>query len=97
MGNTIDLCPQCRGKLVPIGERTGGFSAKKAVVGTVVAGGVVGLAAGATGKQLVTLKCVNCGYTIETDAKTRRRQLLSVKHMNTTASCKTCYESSDAN
>lgn len=72
MANTIDLCPQCRGRLVPIGERTGGFSAKKAVIGTVVAGGAVGLAAGATGKQLVTLQCVKCGYTIETDAKTAK-------------------------
>ena len=68
---TLDLCPQCRGKLTAISERTGGFSAGKAVVGAVVAG-PVGVAAGALGKKLVTLQCTKCGYTIETDENTAR-------------------------
>lgn len=65
---SVKLCPKCGGTLVAVGERTGGFSGKKAVVGAVVAG-PVGVAAGALGKQLVTLKCEKCGYTVETDAK----------------------------
>ena len=68
---SLDLCPQCGGKLVPVGERTGGFSGTKAVVGAVLVG-PMGVAAGATGKKLVTLQCVKCGYTIETDEKTAR-------------------------
>lgn len=63
-----NLCPKCSGKLVPVGERTGGFSAGKAVVGAVVAG-PVGVAAGALGKKLITLQCEKCGYTVETDEK----------------------------
>lgn len=64
----ITLCPRCGGKLVPISERTGGFSGKKAVAGAIVAG-PAGVAAGALGKKLVTLQCEKCGYTIETNAK----------------------------
>lgn len=71
--NYTNLCPKCRGKLVPVGERTGGFSAGKAVVGAVVAG-PVGIAAGALGKKLITLQCDNCGYTIETNEKEAERR-----------------------
>lgn len=59
-------CPKCYlGYLRTIGERKGGFSGGKAVVGVVLAG-PIGLAAGALGKKKVTLQCSNCGYTIET-------------------------------
>ena len=71
----LHFCPNCDGKLVAISERTGGFDGKKAAVGMVIAGGAVGLAAGATGKQLVTLKCSKCGYTIEMDAQSAREEI----------------------
>jgi hypothetical protein len=67
MANT-KLCPKCSGKLIPVGERTGGFSAGKAVAGAVIAG-PIGVAAGALGKKLVTLQCEKCGYTVETNEK----------------------------
>lgn len=70
----IKLCPRCNGKMVAISERTGGFSGKKAAAGALITGiPEVGLAAGASGKKLVTLRCEKCGYTIETDAKTAER------------------------
>ena len=70
----IKLCPRCNGKMVAISERTGGFSGKKAAAGALITGmPEVGLAAGALGKKLVTLRCEKCGYTIETDAKTAER------------------------
>ena len=60
-----DMCPKCKmGFLRPIGERTGGFSGKKAVVGAVIAG-PIGVAAGALGKKKTTYRCSNCGYHIE--------------------------------
>ena len=62
------LCPSCGGALAPVGERTGGFSGTKAVVGAVVAG-PLGIAAGALGKKLITMQCEKCGYTLETNAK----------------------------
>ncbi|MBQ3079853.1 MAG: hypothetical protein IJC48_07650 [Clostridia bacterium] len=59
------LCPRCRrGFLKPIGERTGGFSGKKAAVGGVLLG-PVGLVAGALGRRKVTYMCDKCNYTIE--------------------------------
>lgn len=59
------MCPKCqRGILVATGERTGGFSGGKAVLGAAVAG-PLGLAAGALGKRKVTYKCSRCGYTVE--------------------------------
>lgn len=62
----LTLCPKCHmGLLKSIGERKGGFSGGKAVVGAVVAG-PVGLLAGALGKKKVTYCCDKCGYTIET-------------------------------
>lgn len=58
-------CPKCYlGYMKKIGERKGGFSGGKALVGAVVAG-PIGLAAGALGKKLVTYECSRCGYTIE--------------------------------
>ncbi len=71
----LHFCPICNGKLVAISERTGGFDGKKAAIGMVIAGGAAGLAAGATGKQLVTLKCSKCGYTIEMDAQSAREEI----------------------
>ena len=60
-----DMCPKCKmGMLSAVGERTGGFSGKKAAVGAVLAG-PIGLAAGALGKKKVTYKCSSCGYIIE--------------------------------
>ena len=59
-------CPKCgMGHLQAMGERTGGFSGKKAVIGAVVAG-PIGLAAGALGKKKITYVCNRCGYSIET-------------------------------
>ena len=65
MSSSFLMCPKCRiGLMSAIGERTGGFSGKKAIVGAVVAG-PVGLAAGALGKKKTTYRCDSCGYTIE--------------------------------
>lgn len=59
------ICPKCYlGNLIPIGERTGGFSGGKAVLGAVLVG-PVGLAAGALGRKKKTYQCNRCGYTIE--------------------------------
>ena len=58
-------CPSCRiGYLQAVGERTGGFSGGKSVVGAVIAG-PIGLAAGALGKKKKIYKCNRCGYTVE--------------------------------
>ena len=58
-------CPYCkRGCLVKIGERQGGFSGGKAILGAVIAG-PIGVAAGALGKRKITYKCTACQYTIE--------------------------------
>lgn len=58
-------CPMCvRGWMEKVGERTGGFSGGKAIVGAVIAG-PIGLAAGALGKKKTTYRCNRCGYTIE--------------------------------
>ena len=59
-------CPKC-GKtntIKPMGEREGGFSGKKAVIGGFLLG-PVGIAAGALGKKKVMYQCTNCDYTIE--------------------------------
>ena len=59
-------CPNC-GKSNTIelmGERTGGFSGGKAVVGAVLLG-PLGLVAGAFGKKKVMYQCKQCGYTVE--------------------------------
>jgi len=47
-----------------VGERRGGFSGGKAVVGAIVAG-PIGIAAGALGKKKITYQCPKCGYVIE--------------------------------
>lgn len=58
-------CPKCYiGYLEKMGERTGGFSGGKAVLGAVIAG-PIGIAAGALGKKKVTYMCKRCGYTVE--------------------------------
>lgn len=59
-------CPKCRADYAmrPIGERQGGFSGGKAVVGAIIAG-PIGVAAGALGKKKTTYQCAKCGYTIE--------------------------------
>lgn len=58
-------CPKCRlGYLEASGERVGGFSGGKAVLGAVIAG-PIGLAAGALGKKRTTYRCNRCGYTVE--------------------------------
>ena len=67
MARNLDgtLCTKCRmGFYRQTGERKGGFSGGKAVVGAVVAG-PIGLAAGALGKRKVSYTCNHCGYTIE--------------------------------
>lgn len=61
----FQACPKCRvGYLRAIGERTGGFSGGKAVVGAFLLG-PIGLAAGALGKKKVMYQCQKCGYTVE--------------------------------
>lgn len=58
-------CPKCRmGSLLAVGERHGGFSGGKAVVGAVIAG-PIGLAAGALGKKKTTYQCNHCNYIVE--------------------------------
>ena len=58
-------CPKCAlGYLRSIGEKTGGFSGGKALVGAVLVG-PVGLAAGALGKKKKIYQCNRCGYTVE--------------------------------
>jgi len=58
-------CPKCAmGYMQAVGERTGGFSGGKAVLGAVIAG-PIGLAAGALGKKKTLYACNKCGYTIE--------------------------------
>lgn len=62
---SFTACPKCGlGYMQAVGERKGGFSGGKAVVGAVVAG-PIGIAAGALGKKKTTYACVRCGYTIE--------------------------------
>ena len=58
-------CPKCGiGYMKAIGQRTGGFSGGKAVLGAVIAG-PVGLAAGALGRKKTLYQCSRCNYTIE--------------------------------
>lgn len=66
MGSAPTDCPKCRAlySMQAVSERTGGFSAGKAIAGAVIAG-PVGVAAGALGKKKVTYQCRKCGYTIE--------------------------------
>ena len=67
MAKNLDytFCPKCgMGFLRAIGERKGGFSGGKAVLGAVIAG-PIGLAAGALGKKKVLYQCDRCGYTVE--------------------------------
>jgi len=66
------LCPKCSGRLTSVGDRTGGFSGKKAVLGSVIAG-PVGVVAGLLGKKLVTMQCVKCGYTTEMNEKAAKK------------------------
>ena len=58
------ICPNCRGYMQKVGERTGGFSGGKAVAGAVIAG-PLGIAAGALGRKIEIFQCTSCGYTIE--------------------------------
>lgn len=59
------ICPKCRfGLMNAVGERKGGFSGGKAVLGAALVG-PLGLAAGALGKKKTTYQCNKCGYTIE--------------------------------
>lgn len=61
---SFTTCPSCfKGYMTAVGERTGGFSGGKAVVGAIIAG-PIGLAAGALGKKKI-YQCNHCGYTIE--------------------------------
>lgn len=58
-------CPKCQSfSLTKISERTGGFSAGKAVAGAFLAG-PIGIAAGALGKKKFTYQCNKCGYIFE--------------------------------
>lgn len=58
-------CPKCRiGYMQAVGERKGGFSGGKAVLGAVIAG-PIGIAAGALGRKKTMYQCNRCGYTVE--------------------------------
>jgi hypothetical protein len=60
-------CPKCKfSSMSPVGERKGGFSGGKAVVGAVLLG-PIGLIGGALGKKKVVYQCQSsrCGYTVE--------------------------------
>lgn len=59
-------CPKC-GKARTMGlagERQGGVSGGKAVVGAVLLG-PIGLLAGGLGKKKTLFVCSNCNYTVE--------------------------------
>lgn len=59
-------CPKCGlGYFTAVGERKGGFSGGKALIGAALVG-PIGLAAGALGKKKTTYRCNRCGYTVET-------------------------------
>lgn len=65
IGNTsMEKCPRCYSYMEAIGERTGGFSGKKAAIGGAIAG-PVGLFAGLFGKRKISYRCPKCGYTTE--------------------------------
>ena len=62
---SFQMCPRCGiCYFRAVGERKGGFSGGKAVLGAVIAG-PVGLAAGALGRKKTTYQCNRCGYTVE--------------------------------
>ena len=54
-------CPKCGSEQIHAGNR--GFSAGKAVAGTLIAGPVAGGLAGAVGSGKVKLTCLKCGHT----------------------------------
>ena len=58
------FCPKCNLIMTATGERTGGFSGGKAVIGAVIAG-PIGIAAGALGRKKTTYQCPKCGYVVE--------------------------------
>ena len=66
MENIPKICPKCKqfNTIEIMGEKKGGFSGGKAVVGGLVLG-PVGLVAGALGKKKQVYQCTECGYTIE--------------------------------
>jgi len=53
-------CPKCHSEQVTANKN--GFSAKKAVTGAVLTGGI-GLLAGFHGNNKVNITCMNCGNT----------------------------------
>lgn len=59
-------CPKCAmGFMTAQGERNGGFSGGKALLGAALVG-PIGLVAGALGKKKTLYVCNRCNYTIET-------------------------------
>lgn len=54
-------CPKCGSEQIHAGNK--GFSAGKAVAGTLLAGPIVGGIAGASGSGKVKLTCLKCGHT----------------------------------
>lgn len=64
MSSSCIGCPRCKRTMIPIIQRTGGFSAGKAAIGAVVAG-PIGIAAGALGRKRTLYRCTNCGYAVE--------------------------------
>lgn len=65
VGNTSMVkCPRCYSYMEAVGERTGGFSGKKAAIGGALFG-LKGIIAGALGSKKISYRCPKCGYTME--------------------------------
>lgn len=60
MNNNEVKCPKC--SCTQIHSDKKGFSAGKAVAGTLVGGVLVGAAAGGIGKDKIVLTCLKCGH-----------------------------------
>lgn len=56
----VAYCPKCLS--VSLSANKKGFGIGKAVVGTVITGGLIGLVAGNIGAKKVRVTCLKCGY-----------------------------------
>ena len=69
MSKAPRLCPKCHSMFQwkKIDRTHKGFSAGKAVVGTIIAGPVGTIIGGGMGKKKVTYCCMKCGFEHEYD------------------------------